>query len=455
LIRQLQPEVNQIFVVSGAAAIDAQMESSVRQQFEAARSPFTFTYLSGLRTEALEQQLAALPPRSAVYYTVVDEDGDGRRVHPLDYLERMAAIANAPTYCWVDSAIGRGALGGSLYSQKNAIQRVGQLALRVLAGEHADTIPLSTLDPNTDQVDWREVRRWGISEARIPTGTIISFRDPTVWDTYKLYIIAAAALVAVQTSLIAGLLVQRRRRRRAEQELRGSQRELRRSFDRNRALGARLLMAQDGERARIARELHDDICQRMLVLTIELETVGRSSSDSAAVQEAVAVAQDISRSLHELSHRLHPTRLGLVGIVGALDHLVSELSRGGFPIVFTHDRVPAALPTDVMLCLFRVAQEGLHNAVKYSRAKRVSVRLLGTADAVTLTIIDDGVGFDVDGAWTRGLGLLSMAERLETLRGSLVVWSRAGQGTRITAVVSIDGAEKTEPSADPPAIATI
>ena len=454
LIRQLQPDVNQIFVVSGASAVDRQLEREVQQQFDSAHSPFSFMYLSGLPSKALEERLARLPRHAAVFYTVVDEDGDGRRFHPLEYLERVSAVANVPTYSWVDSAMDRGVLGGSLYSQKRAIERVGQLARRVLAGEPADRIPVSTLDLNRNQLDWRQVRRWRISEARIPAGTLISFREPTVWDMYWHYIVGALALLVVQTALIAGLLMHRRRWRRAEKDLRGSQRELRKSFDRNRALGARLLMAQDGERARIARELHDDICQRMLVLTIELESVGRSDSNTAVAHGAVTVARDISKSLHDLSHRLHPTRLGLVGIVGAIDHLVTELSRGGIPITFAHEHVPVSLPPDVMLCLFRVTQEALHNAVKYSHGRHVSVRLLGDADTVTMTIADDGVGFDVEGAWTKGLGLLSMAERLETIRGSLDVWSRPGQGTRITAVVSVDGTEHPGPlSADPSHVA--
>jgi len=452
LIRQLQPDVNQIFVVSGASTVDRQLEREVHQQFDAAHSPFSFTYLSGLASKALEERLAQLPRYAAVFYAAVDEDGDGKRFHPLEYLERVSAAANVPTYSWVDSAMDHGILGGSLYSQKRAIERVGQLALRVLTGEPADGIPVSTLDLNRNQLDWRQVRRWRISEARIPTGTLISFRDPTAWDMYWHYVMGAVALLVVQAALIGGLLVQRRRRHFAEQKLRGSQRELRKSFDRNRALGTRLLMAQDGERARIARELHDDICQRMLVLTIELEAAGKAG----VAQEAVTLARDISKSLHELSHRLHPTRLGLVGMVGALEHLVTELSRGGVPIAFTHEHVPASLPSDVMLCLFRVAQEALHNAVKYSQAGHVSVRVLGEGETLTLLISDDGAGFDVERAWIRGLGLLSMAERLESIRGSLDVWSRPGLGTRITAVVSVDGAEHPgAPLLNPPRVAVV
>lgn len=159
------------------------------------------------------------------------------------------------------------------------IKRVGELAVRVLRGEAADSIPLTSLETHADVVDWRQLKRWGIDEARVPPGTDVRFRDPTGWDRYKFYIVGALALLITQTVLIAGLLIQRTRRRRAEGELLASQRKLRVSYERIRHLGARLLRAQDTERSRIARELHDDICQRVLLLTIELESLVRTNAD--------------------------------------------------------------------------------------------------------------------------------------------------------------------------------
>ena len=110
-------------------------------------------------------------------------------------------------------------------------------------------------------------------------------------------------------------------------------------------------------------------------MTIELELLGRASRDKAPAAEALTVARDIAKSLHELSHRLHPTRLRLIGLVAALDHLCLELSRAGLTIAFTHDDVPSTLPPDVMLCLFRVVQEALQNAIKHSKASDLSVHL--------------------------------------------------------------------------------
>src|SRR6185295_17511447 len=125
----------------------------------------------------------------------------------------------------------------------------------------------------------------------------------------------------------------------------------------------------------------------------------------------------IAKSVHDLSHRLHPEKLRLIGLTAALDGLQRELSSPDVVISVAHDNVPA-LPPDLTLCLFRVVQEALQNALKYSHARRVSVSLTGVAGALALTIVDDGAGFDVDAEWGKGLGLLSMAERVEAVGGT-------------------------------------
>lgn len=437
LIRQLQPDVTRVFVVSGAAPSDKAIEGEVQRQLASSGTRLAFTYLSGLATRDLEHRLSRLPAHSAVFYVIVSEDGGGNRFHPLNYATRVAAAANAPVYSWVDSTMGRGILGGSLYTQRTAIRQIGELSVRVLRGETADSIPLSALHANVNQVDWRQLRRWGIPESRVPPGTRVMFRNPTVWEQYKPYILGTAALLLLQTALIAGLLIQRTRRRRAEAQLRGSQRDLVTAFERNRDLSSRLLRAQESERSRIARELHDDVCQRLLLLTIELESLARVTHDAAPAAEAVSLVRDISKSLHDLSHQLHPARLTLLGLVPALEHLRLELSRAGITISFTHDDVPSPLEPEVMLCLFRVVQESLQNAIKYSNARTVSVHLNRGPDGLTVSVEDDGSGFEVDEAWTKGLGLASMAERVDALGGALEIRSGPGLGTRVTATIPL------------------
>jgi signal transduction histidine kinase/ActR/RegA family two-component response regulator len=333
-----------------------------------------------------------------------------------------------------------GIVGGSLYSQARAIEHIGQLAQRVLRGEPADRIPMVALSLNTNMVDWRRLRRWRIDEARVPVGTIVRFRNPTIWDRYRIYILAALTLLITQSVLITGLLIQRRRRRRAEEELCGSQGELRRSYERNRDLGARLLRAQEDERALIARELHDDIGQQVALLTIELSLLGRAKLDEAGnlVKETLSHAQDLARSVQDLSHRVHPARLRVLGLIPALEALRDELSRNEIDIRLTHERVPTTLPGDLTLCLYRVVQEALQNALKHSKAHKVSVQLIGWRGVLALSIVDDGVGFDVDGAVGKGLGLISMNERLDAVGGSLEIRSKPGVGTELTIRIPLD-----------------
>jgi signal transduction histidine kinase len=265
------------------------------------------------------------------------------------------------------------------------------------------------------------------------------FREPSAWDQYKVYIIGALAALLAQTALIAGLLVQRAKRREAEAEARGS-------YARIRDLGARLLNAQETERARIARELHDDISQQMALMTMDLELLGGTDhpEPEKLVAETLTRAHDISRSLHEMSHRLHPAKLRLIGLVAALQSLRHELSKSETAIAFTHDNVPSTLPPDLTLCLFRIVQEALQNALKYSKAREVSVHLNGDAEGLTLIIRDDGVGFDVDAAWGSGLGLISMLERLEAIGGTLEIRSKAGAGTRVEVKVPVNVMRRTE-----------
>jgi signal transduction histidine kinase len=434
LIEQLQPDVRQVFVVTGDAPADKEFEQLARRQLRSFDPRLTITYLSGLTTPDLERQVARLPQRSAIYYLLVTQDGAGNKFHPLQYVDRVAKAANAPTYCWVDSAMGHGIVGGSLYGQEAAVDSVAKLALRVLRGEPADSIPPSVLDLNVNQVDWRRLRDWSISESRVPAETLVRFKEPGIWDRYRVYIVGAGAALVGQTMLIAGLLVQRRRRWRAEEELRKRQAELRTSYEQIRDLGSRLLEAQENERARIARELHDDVSQQMALLTIDLTLLNRGMATTdrdKLAGEALDRAHDIARSVHDLSHRLHPAKLRLIGLISALQGLLQELSRPGIAIAFTYQDVPAVLPPDLMLCLFRIVQEALQNAIKHSGSEQLSVHLAGNPEGLTLTVADDGVGFDVKSAWGKGLGLISLGERVETAGGTFEILSTPGAGTRV------------------------
>jgi signal transduction histidine kinase len=265
------------------------------------------------------------------------------------------------------------------------------------------------------------------------------FREPSAWDRYKGYIIAAVVLLLAQSLLIAGLVAHRARRRTAEGQVREREAELRISYDRIRYLGQRLLSAQEAERSRIARELHDDFAQQLALLAINLEqmTDGRRRDSAGLAQAALDRLHSLATGMRDLSHRLHPAKLQLIGLVPSLASLQRELTRPDFSVTLTHENIPAALPHEITLCLYRIVQEALQNAIRHSAAREVQVSLRGGEDQLTLMIVDDGVGFDVDAAWGKGLGLLSMSERLESIDGSVKIQSRPGAGTRVDVIVPI------------------
>jgi signal transduction histidine kinase len=450
--RAVHPELNQVFVVSGAAARDKTLERQARAQFRQFEPQIKFTYLSGLATGKLEQRLTALPANSIVFYVLVYEDGDGQVFQPLEYLDRITAIANRPTYSWVDSTLGHGVVGGTMQRLESQIDAIANLALRVLAGESAESLPVKRLDLDVEQVDWRQLRRWGISEARLPAGTQILYRELGMWERYRGYILSAGGILLAQTALIVGLLVQAARRRRAEEQVRRDQEELQRNSERIRDLGGRLLNAQEAERSRIARELHDDVGQQMALLAMDLQVLSAFDQDpdgeaEQLAREALARTDTIAKTLHDLSHRLHPARLRLIGLVAALNGLRRELThseKSDTVITFTHEGVPAALPHDLTLCIFRVVQEALQNAVRHGRAKTISMHLKGSRSSLALTIVDDGVGFVVKDMWGTGLGLVSMTERLESIGGTLAVHSSPGAGACIEVSAPIAAEQVTQ-----------
>jgi len=209
-------------------------------------------------------------------------------------------------------------------------------------------------------------------------------------------------------------------------------------------LSGRLISAQEQERSRIARELHDDINQQVAMLAIELQQVqGVIPEDSSEarqkIQELWKKAHTLSTDIQQLSHRLHSTKLEHLGIIAALRGLCNEFSeQHKIEVDFQFRQIPPRLNSDISLSLFRVAQESLHNVEKHSRAGKVRLELIGTGGQVTMRISDDGVGFDPDASEHRaGIGIISMSERIRLVGGTLSVVSRPSLGTQVEATIPV------------------
>ena len=417
--------------------------AQARRDFQPFEPRVAFEYLVDLPMRDLLETVSRLPAQTVVVFVTLFRDGAGRTYVPHDVVSQVSAAANVPVYVFVDQYLGRGAVGGHLYSLEQHGTTAADVGLRVLQGDAPETIPVRELPSTANMFDARALARWHLDERRLPADSVVMHREPDFFDRYKSYILGGGALLVAQTAMIAGLLFQRRRRRRAE-------RELRNSYQRIRNLGGRLLDAQDVERAHVARELHDDIGQQMVLLQIDLHTLMKTCDEMSlrdAVSDVATRATAIGASVHDLSRRLHPAHLRLVGLTGALGTLVRQLSANKVSVVFSQEAVPASLSEDITVCLYRVAQEALNNAIKHGRADKISVSLRGTRGGLHMSINDNGVGFDTQTV-PAGVGLISMTERVEHVGGSLEIRSQPAGGTHVDVRIPWDaGTRATEDTA--------
>ena len=535
-----EPGTKHVFVVSGVAPFDRLYADLFRAQREPFAARVTFHDLAGLTLPDLEARVRTLPPDSIVFYISVSDDGAGHTVMPLDAVEPIARVANAPVYSWHEDALGHGIVGGRLHSSVRDAQETARIALRVLRGEKPEDIPVVTFDSYAYQFDWRQLQRWGIEEARLPVDAVIRFREPSFFEQYRRYVMGGSLVILAQGLLIGGLLIQRHRRRRAEAALRHSEMrnsailralpdlvfvldregkyvdyhardqkllfvppevflgktikeimpspladifvdaferarttddpivldyelpldelrhfearfvpadngrvlsvvrdvtESKRAIELNRALAGRIIVSQEQERQRIARELHDDLSQKIALLNLEVDQIADEvpvEAHRARLEIVSSQIGEIAGDLSNLSHRLHPSRLQSLGLIESVRLLCSEISqRRQVNIEFSSSELPPAVDPRVSLCLYRIAQEALHNITKHSQARDASVELTREGNEVYLQIADTGIGFDPVALDRAGLGLVSMRERVGVLKGNLVINATPGGGTRI------------------------
>ncbi len=203
-------------------------------------------------------------------------------------------------------------------------------------------------------------------------------------------------------------------------------------------VGGRLIEAQEEERTRIARDLHDDIGQQLTLLAIELEKLGKIPLEShggvrTRTNKLKKRVSCIVRDVEAISHELHSSKLELLGLKAAVRSLCKEFAAyHKVKIDFVEKDLPSQLPRDISVCLFRIAQEALRNGLKHSRADEFKVQLLGTPNEIHLSVHDAGVGFDPETAMKRqGLGLISMRERINLVKGTIAIKSKPQGGTEI------------------------
>jgi two-component system, NarL family, sensor kinase len=553
-ILTLQPDLRELFIVAGTSDADLLREASTRQALKQFENRVKLTYLTGMSLEDLRGRLSTLPAKTAISFLSMNQDGAGRNYLTRDVLAKLALEANAPMYARSAVHIGSGIVGGFLIDQETMAREAAEIVLRILQGERVADIPYTESSP-IPKVDSRALRRWKISENRLPPGTTILFREPSLWDAHKWRIIGILSLCIVEASLILTLLIHKTRRKRAESEVTKGRRllqstidamdthiilldekadiiavneswrrsmeslgepyanfgvgknyldllescdtavvisekvrdvmrgestgfchvyqnssrltepwfqlkvhsflsegtlrmalthqditELKRAHQIQEQHNGQLLHAQDEERRRIARDLHEVTAQNIAMVKAELSiawaaSTGRRTAEQ--LREGILVCDQVIKELRTLSYLLHPPFLDDAGLVPALRWYVRgfvESTTIDVEIMVTEDI--GRLSIDTETALFRVVQESLTNIHRHSGSRSAVVWLTKDKEEVVVRIQDDGCGMNekTDNATggTPGVGIIGMRHRLRQLGGRLEIESDS-HGTTVTA----------------------
>jgi PAS domain S-box-containing protein len=568
---RIHPQTRHVAIVNGASGADLFFEKEFRKALEPYARRLDFIYLTRLPMGEIVEKVQNLPEHSVVLYFVLDRDGEGKSFIPAEFASILSGAANAPVYGCFDSYLGHGIVGGRLTSLEMIGIKTGETALRILRGEKPSDISLTSQSTIIDMFDWRKLKRWGISEDRLPPDSVVRYKTYSFWELYHWYIIAAFVLILVQSGLISFLMRQRIQRRRVKAKYRtvadftyaweywanlddsleyvspscerisgyqtrdffdnptllkeiilpedrdlwnqhyhDSRQELKpceiqfriqrrdgqirwiehncqpvtdtkghlqgfRASNRDitarkqveegirerekdlRRLATQLISAHEEERRSLARELHDDLSQRLAALAIQAGRMEQQTMNQYALDvEASSSLQDqiiaISNDVHSLSRQLHPSILDDLGLTRAVESECRQFSkREGIEVAFTAENIPGTLSKDVCLSIYRIIQEGLNNIAKHACANRAKVALQRTDGSLCLSIQDDGIGFDAAEVRRKpGLGLSSMRERTRIIHGVLRITSEPEKGTTITVRVPLAKSNPTKATpADP------
>jgi signal transduction histidine kinase len=447
----LLPAVRRIILVAGASEQDRRWLAQADEDLAALGNHVRISRLVGLSWQEVLDTVSDLPDDTLVVPVSFFADANDRTFVPGEAVSEIARHTNRPVFVSFLSWIGSGAIGGLVLDTGDLGRHTATIVGRVLDDPDAVLPPLSDV-PSRWIFDDVQLRRWRIPEDALPAGSVVINRQPSLWSQYRWHAIAAVALIAVQTLLIGGLLLQGARRRRAEDRVRIGEAALRMSYERIRRLAGRLIGAQEMARTRIARDLHDDVCQELASMSMAVADVKEREGNIRDLQTQNALAalqrrtQDLVQGVRRLSHDLHPSTLRHVGLAAALEtHCIEVEQRYDVQVTCDVDTDLRALPGDTAVALFRIGQEALRNAATHGAARRVTLSIARNAGSLELVVKDDGKGFDCQtiSRQAGGLGLVSMEERARLVDGDFVVVATAGQGTTVRATVPWPAFEDT------------
>ena len=424
-ILRVLPDTQRIAVILGDSPLERAWIPKFREEFAQFANRVDFEWLNNLSLDQIRKRIAKLPPHSAVLFAMLATDAAGVPHPQVAGLTDLVAVSAAPIFSFFETEFGQGVVGGPYFSEHRHGARIAAAVFRTLLDSTSAPPRIDITGFETPVYDWRAFTRWGIDPARVPAGSEIRFQPPSLWNEHRALIISAIAIFILQALLVIGLLWQRVRRRSAELEAQ--------------ALSGRLIDAHEDERRWLARELHDDITQRLAALAIVAAKVpgGNSLLPDPLIREGLS---QLSEDVHNLSYRLHPSVLDDLGLVEALKAECDRVARvESVRIEVKADSLPQSVSKEVALGIYRIAQEALRNIGRHANASSVQFSLVLVDRGLQLEVTDNGVGFEPPqpSSPRQSLGHAGMRERVRLMRGRLDIRSSPGSGTTVVAWVPI------------------
>ena len=431
LALHLFPDTRQVFVVGGSSDFDKVVMSLTKKALSSVKTKSEITYLTDMEMNKLLEKLRNLPEHSIELYTSFFRDSAGNKfLNASKALPMVAAASNGPDFGMSDTYIGQGIVGGYVLPFGKQAKITAQIVSELLDGKKAEELPVETL-ASEYLFDWRELQHWHIPEASLPFGSVIMFREPSLWDRAKWIWITSLLIIAVLCSITI--------------YLQHSRKQLTLAKEKQMQLSGLLINAEEKERSRVASELHDDFSQRLAILALGLENVDEATPASLdhvhkQLHELARSTSELGSDLHTLSHRLHSSTLESLGLVPAVDALCREFTcKQGIRVHFSSYEIPRSISPDAALCIFRIVQEALRNLKKYSGAEEAEVDLRMTGGRLEISVRDEGRGFSLsDLGQNGGIGIRSMEQRARLLGGTFEIHSEPGKGTTLEAWVPVE-----------------
>lgn len=442
---QMQPNLEQMAVIGGVSEFDQRLYKMYYNTIGDNYRGIDISYWTNFSMAEVELRVSNLPDTTSVYFLSLFCDRDGNRYTTMEAASQIIAASRVPVYTSVGTLLESGIIGGFMFCHKKLGLYAADLVMEIWSDKEVDRhVTMQVSDISTACLDYQAIKRWGVEAHNVPKEALVINKPASLWQGHRHWVIGTLMAIGFLSIFIMVLLVQHQRVSKTKNLLHQESRQLEITQAQLRLLTKVVIEADEQEHHFIARELHDDISQRIAALALELANLEQrlDACGCADMGDEIRVLREkhveLAHSLHGLSRRLHPTCVTELGLKAALKSVIEGMERDytmeiGFYCDLENDNFSAP----VALTVFRVVQQALTNVSKHAQVKKAKVFLRLVAGELDLVIEDEGIGFDTEASSGGGIGLISMRERVLSQGGTWDIFSAPDAGTSIRVSIPV------------------